>query len=174
MTIEELKLQVLLSARLDKTWHGIDYRPRLIRHFHCCKTVEHLHELGAPSPAVTLSHALTEDECVFYLSSCLSVTNEHEDLIVLQMGVRYKWVQCNIYVYHIAIVDSAPAFLLLGKFTVTGSIWCCAYGGRLLVYGLESGSGDMILHLCPAAVQQGPPRWHRERGFRRPLCAPGC
>ncbi|KAI0806692.1 hypothetical protein C8Q74DRAFT_1223864 [Fomes fomentarius] len=173
MTIEELKVQVLLSARLDKKWHGTDYRPRLIRHFHCSKTVEHvnlvaggnwfvmvlydgslqLHELGAPSPAVTLSHALTEDESVFYLSSCLSLTNEHEDLIVLQMGVRYN--QCNIYVYHIAIVDSAPAFLLLGKYTVTGSIWCCAYGGRLLVYGLESGSGDMILHVCPAADGTG-------------------
>lgn len=63
--------------------------------------------------------------------------------------------QCNIYVYHIAIVDSAPAFLLLGKYTVTGSIWCCAYGGRLLVYGLESGSGEMILHVCPAADGTG-------------------
>lgn len=112
MTIEDLKLHVLLSARLDKKWHGIDYHPRLIRHFHCSKSVEHvnlvaggnwfvmvlydgslqLHELGAPSPAVTLSHALTEDESVFYLSSSLSLTNEHEDLIVLQMGVRHKWV----------------------------------------------------------------------------------
>ena len=29
------------------------------------------------------------------------------------------------------------------------------YGGRLLVYGLESGSGDMILHVCPAADGTG-------------------
>ena len=58
--------------------------------------------------------------------------------------------QCNIYVYHIAVVDppQSPAFLLLGKHTVNGSIWCCAYGGRLLVYGLENGGGDMILHVC--------------------------
>ena len=44
-------------------------------------------------PAVTLSHTLTEDESIFYLSSRVSLTNDHEDLVILQMGVRYKWVR---------------------------------------------------------------------------------
>ena len=116
MTAEELRLQVLQSARLDRLWHKIDYRPRLIRDFHCDSAVEHvnlvaggnwvvvvlyngslqLHELGAPNPTVTLSHNLSEDESVFHLSSRLSLTNDHEDLIILQMGVRYKWVSLSL------------------------------------------------------------------------------
>ncbi|RPD69118.1 hypothetical protein L226DRAFT_540122 [Lentinus tigrinus ALCF2SS1-7] len=171
MAMEELKHQVLQAARLDRLWHALDYHPRLIRNFHCDSTVEHvnlvaggnwlvivlydgslqLHELGAPTPAATLSQSLTEDESVIYLSSCLSLTDDHEDLLILQMGVRYN--QCNIYVYHVAVIDPSPAFLLVGKISVTGSVWCCASGGQLLVYGLESGGGDMILHVCPVGPQ---------------------
>ena len=46
-----------------------------------------------------------------------------------------------------------PAFLRVGRIPVTGSVWCCASGGQLLVYGLESGTGDMILHVCPLGPQ---------------------
>ncbi|KAI0628837.1 hypothetical protein C8Q77DRAFT_342776 [Trametes polyzona] len=172
LTAPELKAQVLLSAQLDRLWHGVDYRPRLVRNFHCPRAVEHvnlvagghwlvvvlydgslqLHELGAPSPAVTLSHSLTEDESVFYLSSRQSFTDDHEDLIILQMGVRYD--QCNIYVYHVAVVDPAPTFVRLGKFSVNGSVWCCASGGGFLVYGLESGGGEMVLHVCPVGPDE--------------------
>lgn len=107
---DELRARVLNSARLDRLWHAVDYRPRLVTDFHCGGAVEHvnlvaggtwlvvvlydgslqLHELGAAHPAVTLAPTLTEDESVFYLSSRLSLTNDHEDLIILQMGVRYK------------------------------------------------------------------------------------
>ncbi len=196
MEVEEMKMWVIHSARLDRLWHEIDYQPRVIRDYHCDKTVEHvklvaggnwlvvvlrdgslqLHELGAPAPAVTLAQSMTDDESVFYLSSRRSLTNEREDLVILQMGVRYKWVhiilyvlpgdsvltfddgtaensRCNIYVYHIAVVDPVPAFLRVGKISVTGSVWCCASGGQLLVYGLESGTGDMILHVCPLGPQ---------------------
>ncbi|KAH9857457.1 hypothetical protein C2E23DRAFT_719497 [Lenzites betulinus] len=177
LSAEELKTQVLLSAQLDRLWHGMDFRPRLIQYFHCDGNVEHvnlvaggrwlvvvlydgslqLHQLGAPAPAVTLSHSLTEDESVFYLSSRQSFTDDHEDLIILQMGVRYN--QCNIYVYHVALVDPSPTFVLVGKISVTGSVWCCASGGGYLVYGLESGGGDMILHVCPvgADASEGKP-----------------
>ncbi|KAM5542047.1 hypothetical protein V8D89_004357 [Ganoderma adspersum] len=171
MEVEEMKMWVIHSARLDRLWHQIDYQPRATRDYHCDKTVEHvkmvaggnwlvvvlrdgslqLHELGAPAPAVTLAQSLTDDESVFYLSSRRSLTNDREDLIILQMGVRYN--QCNIYVYHIAVVDPVPTFLRVGKIPVTGSVWCCASGGQLLVYGLESGTGDMILHVCPLGPQ---------------------
>lgn len=56
--------------------------------------------------------------------------------------------QCNIYVYHIEVVGPAPTFVLVGKISVNGSVWCCASGGGYLVYGLESGGGDMVLHFC--------------------------
>ena len=105
-----MKMWVIHSTRLDRLWHQIDYQPRVTRDYHCDKTVEHvkmvaggnwlvvvlrdgslqLHELGAPAPAVTLAQSLTDDESVFYLSSCRSLTNDREDLIILQMGVRYK------------------------------------------------------------------------------------
>ena len=120
MTLEELKHQVLQAARLDRLWHTLDYHPRLIRNFHCDNTVEHvnlvaggnylvivlydgslqLHELGAPTPAATLSQSLTEDESVIYLSSCLSLTHDHEDLLILQMGVRYKYVPLSSLTPH--------------------------------------------------------------------------
>ena len=107
---EQLKAQVVQSARLDTRWHRPNYRPRMVQNFHCDSAVEHvnlvaggrwlvivlydgslqLHELGASSPATTVSHPLTEDESVFYLSSRQSFTDDHEDLIILQMGVRYK------------------------------------------------------------------------------------
>lgn len=110
MEVEEMEMWVVHSARLDRLWHQVDYQPNLIRDFDCDKTVEHvklvaggnwlvivlrdgslqLHELGAAAPAVTLAQSLTDDESVFYLSSRLSLTNEREDLIILQMGVRYK------------------------------------------------------------------------------------
>ncbi|KAI0333092.1 hypothetical protein GY45DRAFT_1297732 [Cubamyces sp. BRFM 1775] len=163
---EQLKAQVVHSARLDARWHRPNYQPRMVQNFHCDSAVEHvnlvaggrwlvivlydgslqLHELGASSPATTVSHPLTEDESVFYLSSRQSFTDDHEDLIILQMGVRYN--QCNIYVYHVAVVDPAPTFLLVGKVSVTGSVWCCASGSRYLVYGLDSGGGEMVLHVC--------------------------
>ena len=69
--------------------------------------------------------------------------------------------QCNIYVYHVAVVDPSPAFLLVGKISVTGSVWCCASGGQILVYGLESGGGDMILHVCPVGPQYTAPEAHK-------------
>ncbi|KAI8974222.1 hypothetical protein BD414DRAFT_498506 [Trametes punicea] len=167
LTAEELRAQVVHSAQLDMRWHRVDYKPRMIRNFRCDSAVEHvnlvaggnwlvvvlydgslqLHELGAPAPAVTLSPSLTEEESVFYLSSRLSFTNDHEDLIILQMGVRYN-SQCNIYVYHVSVVDPTPTFLLVGRISVTGSVWCCASGGGYLVYGLESGGGEMVLHVC--------------------------
>ena len=110
MEVEEMKMWVINSARLDRLWHQNHYQPHLVRDYHCDKTVEHvklvaggnwfvvvlrngslqLHELGAPAPAVTLAQSLTDDESIFYLSSRLSLTNEREDLIILQMGVRYK------------------------------------------------------------------------------------
>lgn len=110
MSADELRAGVLRSARLDRLWHGVDYHPRLITDFHCNGAVEHvnmvaggtwlvlvlydgslqLHELGAPHPAVTLAPSLTKDESVFYLSSRRLLANEREDLIILQMGVRYK------------------------------------------------------------------------------------
>ena len=110
MEVEEMKMWVIHSTRLDRLWHQIDYQPRVTRDYHCDKTVEHvkmvaggnwlvvvlrdgslqLHELGAPAPAVTLAQSLTDDESVFYLSSRRSLTNDREDLIILQMGVRYK------------------------------------------------------------------------------------
>ncbi|TBU40045.1 hypothetical protein BD309DRAFT_871086 [Dichomitus squalens] len=171
MEVEEMKRWVLHSAKLDRMWHKIDYHPRLIRDLHCDKRVEHvnlvaggdwlvivlrdgslqLHELGATAPAATLSQPLTQDESVLYLSSRLSLTHEREDLIILQMGVRYN--QCNIYVYHIAVVDPVPTFLRVGKISVTGSVWSCASGLHVLVYGLESGEGDMILHVYPLGRQ---------------------
>ncbi|KAI0695090.1 hypothetical protein C8T65DRAFT_665894 [Cerioporus squamosus] len=171
LTVEELKHQVLQAARLDRLWHALDYHPKLIRNFHRDRTVEHvslvaggnwliivlydgslqLQELDAQAPAVTLSPSLTEDESIIYLSSFLSLTNDHEDVLILQMGVRYN--QCNIYVYQVAVVEPSPAFVLIGKISVTGSVWCCASGGQLLVYGLESGGGDMILHVCPVGPQ---------------------
>ncbi|KAI0355168.1 hypothetical protein OH77DRAFT_1455289 [Trametes cingulata] len=176
MTAEELKAQVVHSAQLDRWWHRVDYEPRSVRNFHCDSSVEHvnlvaggdwlvvvlydgslqLRQLGAPLPAVTLSHSLTEDESVFYLSSRLSFTDDDEDLIILQMGVRYN--QCNIYVYHVAVVDPSPTFLLVGKISVMGSVWCCASGGRFIVYGQESGSGDMVLHVCPVGVDNPEPQ----------------
>ncbi|KAL7282884.1 hypothetical protein ACG7TL_002299 [Trametes sanguinea] len=166
LPVDELKAYVVHSAQLDARWHRVDYRPRLIRNFECDSAVEHvnlvaggtwlvvvlydgslqLHELGASAPAVTLSHSLTEEESVFYLSSRLSFTDDHEDLLILQMGVRYN--QCNIYVYHVSVVDPTPTFRLFGKISVAGSIWCCASGGRYLVYGLDSGGGEMVLHVC--------------------------
>ncbi|KAI0738043.1 hypothetical protein C8Q80DRAFT_1114540 [Daedaleopsis nitida] len=186
MVADELRLQVLQSARLDRTWHGIDFRPRLVTDFYCEKEVEHvnlvaggkwlvivlydgslqLHELGASAPAVTLSQTLSEDESVFYLSSRVSLTNEHEEVIILQMGVRYN--QCNIYVYHVAVVDPSPAFLLLGKIAVTGSVWCCASGGPLLVYGLESNGGEMILHVCPVGFRHARGAHSDARGTHAP------
>ncbi|RDX47410.1 hypothetical protein OH76DRAFT_779476 [Lentinus brumalis] len=167
LTVEELKHEVLQAARLDRLWHALDYHPRLIRSVHRDRNVEHvslvaggnwlivvlydgsleLQELGAQTPAATLPPSLTEDESVIYLSSFVSLTNDREDILILQMGVRYN--QCNIYVYRVAVVDPSPAFLLIGKISVAGSVWCCASGGQLLVYGLESGGGDMILHVCP-------------------------
>ncbi|KAI0781545.1 hypothetical protein BD413DRAFT_489629 [Trametes elegans] len=175
-TTEQLKARVIHSAQLDREWHRVDYVPRLVRNFHCGGSVEHinlvaggewlvvvlydgslqLHELGAPSPAVTLSPSLTDEESVFYLSSRLSYTDDHEDLIILQMGVRYN--QCNIYVYRIAVVDPDPKFLLAAKISVVGSVWCCASGGRILVYGLESGSGDMVLHVCSVGPDAPEPK----------------
>ncbi|CDO71929.1 hypothetical protein BN946_scf184940.g76 [Trametes cinnabarina] len=148
LTADELKAYVIHSAKLDTRWHRVDYRPREVRNFQCDSTVEHvnlvaggswvvvvlyngtlqLQELGAPCPAVTLSHCLTEEESVFYLSSRLSFSDDHEDLVILQMGVR----QCNIYVYHVSVVDPMPAFRLVGKISVTGFIWCC----------------EMVLHVC--------------------------
>ncbi|KAH9915270.1 uncharacterized protein BXZ73DRAFT_28309, partial [Epithele typhae] len=163
---DELRASVLRSARLDRLWHAPEYRPRQVTDYHCDRTVEHvslvaggtwlvivrhdgslqLHELGAPQPTATFAHAPTEDESVFYLSSRLSLSGEHEDLIILQMGVRYN--QCNIYAYHVATTGPAPTLVPMGRVSVTGSVWCCASGGRLLVYGLESGGGDMVLHVC--------------------------
>ncbi|KAI0823841.1 hypothetical protein BC628DRAFT_483236 [Trametes gibbosa] len=179
LTAEELKEQVLLSAQLDRLWHGTDVRPRLIQSFHCHGNVEHvnlvaggrwfvvvlydgslqLHQLGAPSPAVTLPHSLTEGESVFYLSSRQSLTDDHEDLIILQMGVRYN--QCNIYVYRVALTGPSPTFVLLGRIAVSGSVWCCASGGGYLVYGLESGGGDMVLHVCPVGADESEGRASR-------------
>lgn len=72
--------------------------------------------------------------------------------LIFDDGTAYN-SRCNIYVYHIAVVDPVPAFLRVGKISVTGSVWCCASGGQLLVYGLESGAGDMILHICPLGPQ---------------------
>ncbi|KAI0648495.1 hypothetical protein C8Q79DRAFT_906018 [Trametes meyenii] len=179
-TADELKAHVVHSARLDRYWHRIDYAPRLVRNFRCDSAVEHvslvaggewlvlvlydgslqLRALHTPAaaPVATLSHALTEGESVFYLSSRQSFTDQHEDLVILQMGVRYD--QCTIYVYHVAVVAPAPVFALVGKVSVTGSVWCCASGGRSLVYGLESDSGDMVLHVCPVGTDSpgSPPR----------------
>ena len=75
-----------------------------------------------------------------------------------ESGIRS---QCNIYVYHVAVVDPSPAFLLVGKISVTGSVWCCASGGQILVYGLGSGGGDMILHVCPVGPQYTAPEAHK-------------
>ncbi|KAI0657145.1 hypothetical protein C8Q70DRAFT_920255 [Cubamyces menziesii] len=161
---EQLKAQVVQSARLDARWHRPNYRPRMVQNFHCDSAVEHvnlvaggrwlvivlydgslqLHELGA-KPGIR-SRTSSRDESVFYLSSRQSFTDDHEDLIILQMGVRYN--QCNIYVYHVAVVDPSPTFFLIGKISVTGSVWCCASGSRYLVYGLDSGGGEMVLHVC--------------------------
>ncbi|KAI0668315.1 hypothetical protein C8Q78DRAFT_979827, partial [Trametes maxima] len=180
LTANELKAHVVHSVRLDRDWHRVDYAPRLVRNFTCDSAVEHvslvaggewlvvvlydgslqLRALSTPTatPVATLSHALTEGESVFYLSSRQSFTDEHEDLVILQMGVRYD--QCTIYVYHIAVVAPDPAFALVGKVSVTGSVWCCASGGRSLVYGLESDSGDMVLYVCPVGTDSAdsPPR----------------
>ena len=85
MEVEEMKMWVIHSARLDRLWHQVDYQPRVTRDYHCDKTVEHvklvaggnwlvivlrdgslqLHELGAPAPAVALAQSLTDDESVF-------------------------------------------------------------------------------------------------------------
>ncbi len=112
LTVEELKHEVLQAARLDRLWHALDYHPRLIRSVHRDRNVEHvslvaggnwlivvlydgsleLQELGAQTPAATLPPSLTEDESVIYLSSFVSLTNDHEDILILQMGVRYKCV----------------------------------------------------------------------------------
>ncbi|KAH9890471.1 hypothetical protein C8Q73DRAFT_747362 [Cubamyces lactineus] len=161
----QLKAQVLHSARLDARWHRPNYQPRRVQNFHCDSTVKHatlvtggrwlvivlydgslqLLELGASSPAATVSHPLTDDESVFYLSSRQSFTDDHEDLIILQMGVRYN--QCNIYVY-VAVIDPSPTLLLVGNISVTGSVWCCMSSSRYLVYGLDTGEGVMVLHVC--------------------------
>ena len=137
MEVDEMKRWVLHSAKLDRTWHKIDYHPRVVRNFHCDKRVEHvnlvaggdwlvivlhdgslqLHELGAAAPAATLSQSLTQDESVVYLSSRLSLTHEREDLIILQMGVRYEWVhflwlvllQASALIFSVILVRTASA-----------------------------------------------------------------
>ena len=113
MTAEELKEHSILAARLELEWHR-DRRDEAMptQSFHCTPEVEHinllpggrwvvivlhdgslhLHELGAPNPAAVLSHSLEEGESVLHLSSRLTVSQDLEDLVILQMGVRYKSV----------------------------------------------------------------------------------
>ena len=56
------------------------------------------------------------------------------------------------------MAEPSPAIVLVGKVSVTGSVWCCASGGELLVYGLESGGGDMVLHVCRIGAQHAAAR----------------
>lgn len=122
MSTEQLRAHAILSARLDLEWHRDRHNDRpVIQSFQCAPQVEHinllpggkwvvvvmhdgslhLHELGAPAPAAVLAHSLADGESVFYLSSRLTVSQNLEDLVVLQMGVRYKSVYFTYRTIHL-------------------------------------------------------------------------